>query len=204
MPTTILTWHFCAEAGKLRDGSPFEVSTPLPTITGTVEPCERGYHGSPSVFDAVQYAPGPHLYARELSGIVKPHGAPVDKYASSDATAILYAGDVSRLLRVFACQCAADVLYLWKPPQVVKDYLLTQDESLRAAAWAAAGAAARDAARAAARAAWAAAWAAAREARDAAWAAQRKRLESWVVRYIKSGVIPTVVIPENQEVRACR
>ena len=210
-----IAWHFTAEAGLLRDGSPFEVGVALPTIKGKINPCHRGYHGSPTVLDACNYAPGPHLYKRELSGTVKPHGEPLDKYAASEATATLYVGDVSPLLRVFACQCAADTFYLWKPPKVVREYILTQDESLRAAAWDAAWdaaqAAAQDAAQdaawdAAQAAAWAAAqaaaWAAARDAARAAawaaaWAAQRTRLDVWVERFIKDGTIPTVTIPER-------
>ena len=72
-------------------------------------------------------------------------------------------------MRKFARECASDALHLWVAPQVVRDYLSTGDELLRAAARDAARDAARAAAGAAARdAAWAAAWAA---ARDAAWAA---------------------------------
>ena len=72
-------------------------------------------------------------------------------------------------IRRFGCQCALDVIHLWDAPPVVKKYLKTGDESLRAAAWAAAGDAARAAAGAAAgdaarAAAWAAAWAAAGDA----------------------------------------
>ena len=60
-------------------------------------------------------------------------------------------------IRRFACQCALDVIHLWNAPPIVKRYLKTGNEKLRAAAgdaaWAAAGAAAWAAARAAARAA---------------------------------------------------
>ena len=57
-------------------------------------------------------------------------------------------------IRRFACQCALDVIHLWNAPPIVKRYLKTGNEKLRAAAgdaaWAAAGAAAWAAARAAA------------------------------------------------------
>jgi hypothetical protein len=72
-------------------------------------------------------------------------------------------------IRKLACDYAMMVADLWDMPVLVREYLTTQNEELRAAAWAAARDAARDAAWAAARAAaWAAAGAA---ARDAAWAA---------------------------------
>ncbi len=75
--------------------------------------------------------------------------------------------------RKLACDFALSVTHLWVMPEIVGQYLATQDETIRAAAraaaWAAAGAAARDAARAAARAAAGdAAWAAARAAAGAA------------------------------------
>jgi len=196
-------WHFTEKAGILRNGNPFEVGVALPTIKGDIKPCHNGYHGSPTVIDALNYAPGPHLYKRVLSGTVKPYGNPLDKYAGSKATATLFVGDVSRLLRVFACQCAADVFYLWSPPKIVRDYILTQDEGIRAAArdaaWDAARDAARDAAWAAAR---AAAWAATRDAaRAAAWDATsdaaKIRLDEWMEAFIKDGTIPTVTIPKG-------
>ena len=75
-------------------------------------------------------------------------------------------------IRRLACDYALDVIHLWSAPVpvIVKEYLKTGDEKIRAAAWAAAGAA-RDAAGAAAGAAWDAAWAARDAARAAAWAA---------------------------------
>jgi hypothetical protein len=85
-------------------------------------------------------------------------------------------------IRKLACAYALMVADLWDMPEVVREYLETQKEELRNAAWAAAwdaaGAAAGDAARAAARdAAWDAAGDAARAAaRAAAWDAQTKML----------------------------
>ena len=66
-------------------------------------------------------------------------------------------------IRRFARQCALDVIHLWNAPPIVKRYLKTGNEKLRAAAWDAAWDAAGDAA-------GDAAWAA---ARAAAWAAAR-------------------------------
>jgi hypothetical protein len=82
-------------------------------------------------------------------------------------------------IRKLACDFALEVADLWDMPVLVREYLTTRNESLRAAArdaardaaWSAARAAARAAARDAAR---DAAWSAARDAaRDAAWSAAR-------------------------------
>src|ERR1019366_2926403 len=95
---------------------------------------------------------------------------------------------------------ALGVIHLWDAPIVVKEYLTTGNENLRAAAEAAAwtitraawvtardaaGDAAEDAARdvawaAAEAAAWAAARAATRDAAEAAWAAARKQFNNMV------------------------
>jgi hypothetical protein len=95
-----------------------------------------------------------------------------DKLICTERT-IVARMDATDLMRYFARMQALSVIHLWdtEPQEVVLDYLMTGDESLRAAAWDAAWDAARAAAWAAARAAaWDAAWDA---ARDAAWAAAR-------------------------------
>ena len=140
--------------------------------------CEHGLHASAKLWDALNYARGERLSLCRvtLGGTVK-HDT--DKSVANERTvvAVLDADTTDKLLRDYARWCALQVIHLWDAPDIVRQYLETGDESLRAAAWAAAGdaarAAARDAARAAARAAagdaaWAAAGAA---ARDAAWAA---------------------------------
>ena len=53
-------------------------------------------------------------------------------------------------IRAFACDCALRVAHLWDMPGIVREYLETRDESIRAAAGDATGAAAGDAAGAAA------------------------------------------------------
>ncbi len=107
--------------------------------------------------------------------------------------------------RKLACDFAMTVEHLWDMPDIVRQYLTTQDEEIRAAARDAArdaaGAAARGAARGAAwAAAGAAAWAAARDAawaaagaaaraaardaaRDAAWAAQTGIFKKFLAEY---------------------
>lgn len=211
-------WHFTAEPLTLRDGTPFALNEPLPAIENPV-PCERGYHASLTVYDALTYAPGPHLYRVTLGGTIVSDGDPVDKYVASERTATAYV-NATPLIRSFTRQCALDVIHLWNPPDVVRQFLLTGDERLRAAAWdaswaswaawfawdAAAWDAAAWAARAAAWAAWAAAWDAAaawaaRAARAswAAWDAAKRHqiqttLESWTISYMETGVLPEVKV----------
>jgi hypothetical protein len=125
-------------------------------VKGEIIPCEHGLHLSKRIIDALQYAPGPVIYKVVGSGVIVPHGDPVDKYACSERTYVSGGVDITDTLRLFARQCALSVIHLWNPPEIVVRYLKTGDESIRDAAWDAA----RDAA----------AWDAARDAaRDAAW-----------------------------------
>ena len=171
--TAIRCWHFAA--GKLRDGKTLPKAGETLTHDGPVVPCESGYHGSVRAIDALEYAPGPFVSIRDLSGTVESHGSPIDKYAASEASHPFGYVDATNLLHRFACWCATQALdneekagrkvdprsreairvkYAWLDGEV--------DDSVLAAARAAAGDAARAAAGAAAgAAAWAAAWAAA-------------------------------------------
>ncbi|HDS1550706.1 TPA: hypothetical protein QEK98_002961 [Stenotrophomonas maltophilia] len=205
MSQEVLTaFHFVADT--LRDGRPVPADGELLVHDGDVELCAQGLHASIDAFDALQYAPGNTLCLVELSGTIVPGS---DKVAASERR-IIKRIDAEPLMREFARWSALQVIELWDAPDVVRQYLTTGNESLRAAAWAAAQdaawAAARAAAWAAARAAaWAAAWDAARAAawdaagaaawdaaRDAAWdaagaaawaaarAAQRERFNKMV------------------------
>ena len=166
-------WHFLG--GALRDGSPIpEDGVWLPTIR-RIKICERGYHGSIHPFDALQYAPGALLTYCEFDGEIQAH----DDKLCAERRRIVCRMDATEMLRYFARMQAVSVVHLWDTPEVVLDYLMTGDESLRPAAWAAARPAASAAARHASwAAAWAASWAAAREA---SWAAAREvaRQASW-------------------------
>jgi hypothetical protein len=177
---TVQAWHFVN--GTLRDGRPIPADGEVLRYTGPLVMCESGLHASREPFDALQYAPGATLCLVNCSGEIVEGD---DKLICTERT-IIARMDATDLLRYFARMQALSVIHLWdtEPKDVLLDFLMTGDESLRAAAWAAAWDAARDAAWAAARdAAWAAArdaaWAAARDAawaaaRDAAWAAARK------------------------------
>ena len=166
-------YHF-TKGNKLRDGRPLPAIGEWLEHTGPIVPCESGLHASEHPFDALQYSPGEMLHLVEIDGELVTHGDPPDKVVGRRRK-ILASIDATDLLREFARWCALQVIHLWECPDVVRRYLETGDESIRAAARDAAGAdaweAARDAARAAA---WVAAWVAARDAtRDAAWEAAR-------------------------------
>ena len=123
--------------------------------------------------DALQYAQSSIIYRVIGSGIVVPHGNPIDKYACSKRKYISGGVDISVTLRHFARLCALDVIHLWNPSEVVVEYLKTGNEKNRPAAW--------DAARAAARAVAGAA------AMSAAGAKQNKRLTRMVKEVLRKG-----------------
>jgi hypothetical protein len=152
---TVQGWHFVN--GTLRDGRPIPADGEVLRYTGPLVMCESGLHASKEPFDALQYAPGPTLCLVNCAGEIVEGD---DKLICTERT-IIARMDATDLLRYFARMQALSVIHLWdtEPQDVVLDFLMTGDESLRAAA----GAAARAAA-------WAAAWAA---AGDAAWAAAR-------------------------------
>ena len=168
-------WHFLAANNVMRDGREAPRDGVKLKHAGRVIPCESGLHASEHPFDALRYAPGPVLCLVECGGVIVPHGSPVDKIAASERT-IIARMDAAPLLRLFARMQALSVAHLMGdgPPAVVLDYLMTGDESIRAAAAAYAADAADAAAAAAAyaAAAYTAADAyAARAAADAARAA---------------------------------
>jgi hypothetical protein len=175
-------WWFSSEA-KLpnNDGRAVTVGDWL-EVDGKIEICERGLHFSRRALDALQYAPGSLCWYVEADGeIVK-----YDDKAVCSRRRALWMVDAEPVLRRFARSCALDVLHLWDAPEIVREHLVTGDESkldaARYAAWVAAWVATRyatwDDPRALAKdAAWYAARATARAtraaARDAAWSAAR-------------------------------
>ena len=162
---TRIGYHFVG--ATLRDGRPIPPDGEWLTHDGPAVMCESGLHASRHPLDALQYAPGATLCLVECEEIVSEQD---DKFVCRRRR-ILARIDATDLLWRASREFARSVLHLWDAPQVVRDFLATGDESLKAAARDAAWAAAWDAARAAASAdAWDAARAA---ARDAAWDAQR-------------------------------
>ena len=170
-------WHFVSESRKLgfddnrivKTGRTYKVSKDRP-----LELCAYGLHGSKRIIDALKYSPGPVVCRVELLGKIL-HDT--DKSVAYERK-VLWMKDISKELRHFARLCALDVIHLWDAPDVVRRFLETGDESIRAAAWAAA----RDAARAAAR---AAAWDA---AGTAAGTAERQWQTARLMAYLAGDV----------------
>jgi hypothetical protein len=156
MIDTIKAWHFVGST--LRDGRPIPRNGSWLRHDGRIAICESGLHASRRPWHAFQYAPGAVLCYVECRGDI--HECD-DKLVCRERRIIMRA-DVTETLRFFARMQALSVVHLWpaSPPDVVLDYLMTSDESIRAAASIAANAAASIAANAAAwDAANAAAWA---------------------------------------------
>jgi len=157
-----LAWHFLASGPDgqpvLRDGRPLVVGQWY-EHDGPLVMCESGYHASVLALDALGYAPGAFVSLCEVDGTIE-YGT--DKLVATRRRA-LWCYDATEVLRLFARQCALDVADLWEMPDIVRQYLETGDESIRAAAW--------DAAWDAARAESASPWAANAAAWGAAWAA---------------------------------
>ena len=169
-------WWFGSTTKKLPHGDGRKIVIgKTHEVKGEIIPCEHGLHLSKRMIDALQYAPGPVIYRVVGSGIIVPHGNPVDKYACSERTYVSGGVDISATLRLFARKCALDVIHLWNPPEIVVRYLKTGNESIRAAArtatWATAGAGGGS---------WAATWAVTRDAeRAATWAAVAAGATTW-------------------------
>jgi hypothetical protein len=171
---TKYAWHFLYEGNKLRGGQIAPPDGEWLIYDGQIEICNSGLHFSYHPFDALNYAPGPILCLVEVDDVIESHH---DKAVCSKRK-IIKRMDATEMLRYFARMQALKVIHLWDdPPDVVLDYLMTGDESIRnatrnaarGAAWGAAWNAAKNAA---GDTAWGAAWGASRGAAwDTAWAA---------------------------------
>ena len=152
-----LAWHFLTADCKLRDGREVVVGKWL-THDGPLAFCVAGLHASARAIDAIEYATGPIACLVEVGGRIR-HAA--DKLVCSRRR-VLAMLDATELLQLFARICALDVIHLWDAPAIVREYLETGDDNLRAAS----------------RATWDASWAAWDAARAASRAAQNVILES--------------------------
>lgn len=138
---TVRAYHFVGE--RLRDGRPVPKDGEKLVFHGEPILCKQGLHASRHPSDALKYAPGPTLCLVDIGGqIVEDE----DKLVGTERT-IIRRIDATELLRYFARMQAVSALDYWQdnPPDVVLDWLMTGDESLRStagsAAWSAAWAA---------------------------------------------------------------
>jgi hypothetical protein len=207
MTDETLAWHFTGDT--LRDGRPIPAVGEWLVHEGTITICRTGLHASERLIDALSFAPGNRLHRVTVRGI---EGRENDKLVARERR-IDWSLDAEPVLRAFARRCALDVLPLWPDaPAIVREYLETGREDIRAAAkaaakaaamaaamgaaWADARAAAMDAAKAAAMAAaMGAAWDAARDAaraaaraaaRDAARAASLSKYNGWLTEMVEA------------------
>ena len=176
----MIAYHFVG--ATLRDGRPVPPDGEWLTHDGPVVMCASGLHASPTPWDALHYAPGATLCEVQMDGEILHE---TDKVVARRRQ-IVRRVDLTDVCRAFARSEALRVIHLWNAPEIVRRYLETGDETIRAAARDAAWDAAWDAARAAAR---AAAWAAARAAAwDAARARQNLTLSNMLIRAHKEQV----------------
>lgn len=177
-----VAYHFVGST--LRDGRPVPPDGVWLEHDGPIAIRKSGLHASRRPWHALQFAQGATLCLVDLDEIVAEEG---NKLVARRRR-IVRRVDLTADLRAFALQCARDVLHLWDAPDVVRRYLESGDETLRAAAQAAAWAdEGADALVAARKAAWTAAWAATRDAaladerayaRTAAWCAARNAVSA--------------------------
>ena len=110
---TVIGYWFTKE-NKLSNGDNRIIQIGIThSVGGEIIPCQNGLHLSKRPIDALKYAPGSIIYKVKGSGVIIPHGNPVDKYACSERTYISDGYDCTELLRLFARKCAIDVLHLF-------------------------------------------------------------------------------------------
>ena len=105
-------WHFLADDRCLgySDGRKVVVGETL-RMGGSLILCERGFHASHRVIDALNFAPGPIVCLVTLGGIVlhdTKHDIP-DKSVAQERT-VIWMYDASQILREFACDVAEEAL----------------------------------------------------------------------------------------------
>ena len=135
-PDAVIAYHFTGDT--LRDGRPIPAIGEKLIYTDEIIWCHSGLYASPKPHQALRYAPGKWLHRVECGQIEREDK---DKFVCRERT-ILQTIDAEHLLRRFAADQALSVAHLWDMPEVVREYLTTLDDSLRAAARAAAWAAA--------------------------------------------------------------
>ena len=127
-------YHFTSLT--LRNGEPIPPIGEWLIHTEEIVHCVSGLHASPTPFDALNYAPGCLLHEVELSGIIIPHGNPVNKLVA-EKRKITATINASELCLHFACDCALDVIHLWEAPEIVFTFLKTRDKKTAATIYAA-------------------------------------------------------------------
>jgi len=191
----MIGYHFLKADMRTGEGHepPWEIGEARTIEPSRIMLCVEGYHFCRTLWDALQYAPGPMACKVEVPNdaiYIEDKGVAVSRK-------LIAAVNVEKELRLFACDCAERVLHIYerdypedKRPRIAIETSRRFVQGLatlpptasakyaaRDAAWAAARNAAKDAAWAAARnAAWAA-------ARAAAWNAAKDAERQWQLRH---------------------
>ena len=109
----ILAWHFVEDT--LRDGRPVPPDGEWLVHRGAVAMCRSGLHFSRHPFDALKYAPGAMLCRVEVDDIVDED----ENKGVARRRRIIARRDLTRELRLFACDCAERVLHLVWPDSLM-------------------------------------------------------------------------------------
>ena len=163
--SNIKAWHFTGST--LRDGSPIPADGEWIEHDDEIEMCKSGFHASKNIMDALSYAPGSTICRVQVAGEIILGN---DKLVASKRK-ILWRVDGEEILFKASRLFALDVAHLWDMPPVVREFLETGNQKLRAASnaasWAASNAASWAASNAASNAAfWAASNAASKKKQD--------------------------------------
>ena len=127
-----LYWYFSTANRRLRYWDDREIVLGgLHSVPGEPVLCEYGLHASADALDALKYAPGPVVWRVKLGGQIVQCA---DKACAQTREYVAGGIDVSNVFRKFARDCALDVAHLWNMPDVVRRYLKTGREDLRAEA----------------------------------------------------------------------
>ena len=109
-------YHFllddmCAHSG---DEKPWEIGeTRTIADVSRIKLCQYGYHSSPTLWDALQYANGPMACLVDVGESFGSDTDPAPKNVHAART-LIKAVNIDRELRLFAADCAERVLYLFE------------------------------------------------------------------------------------------
>ena len=123
-----IAYHFTGD--KLRDGRSIPAVGEWLEETGELRICEKGLHASRTPFQALGFAPGFKLHKVEIEGIV----AETDDKLVARRRRIIATIDAKDLILSFARKQALSVIHLFDCPPILKKWLETGDESIRAEA----------------------------------------------------------------------
>ena len=187
-------WHFVGKT--LRDGRPVPADGVWLKHDGPLFMCRSGLHASLDPFDALMYEQGETLCLVECDGEIQ-HDT--DKLVCSRRM-IVARMDATEMLRYFARMQALSVVHLWNAPDVVLDYLMSGDESIREAVF---GVVCTERATVCAAARAAACTSATEAAADSAWSAAMVAAPNYALGSARAAMTEAARKDFNSLVREC-